>query len=193
MLPLEGGVRAVPVSVATFTRVALEDDNDTWELRCGKLVRKPAMTMEHNEESSEIVRQLHVQLDPDSFSVRMNSGHMVFGTDYYVPDVAVIPVEYLMSRRGQPRELEAYREPLPFVVEVWSRSTGGHDVDAKLPVYRQRGDIEIWRVHPYERTVTAWRRQPDGTYTETALAVGRVALHGLPGVVIDLERVFRFV
>ena len=182
----------MPVSVATFTRVALEDDNDAWELHCGKLVRKPAMTMEHNEEASEIVRQLHLQLDPDRFSVRMNAGHMVFGVDYYVPDVAVIPAELLLLRRGRPRELEAYREPLPFVVEVWSRSTGGHDVDAKLPVYRQRGDVEVWRVHPYEQTVTAWRRQVDGTYTETSLSRGAVGLHGLPGVAIDLGRLFRF-
>lgn len=151
------------------------------------------MTMEHNEESSELVRQLHLQLDPDRFSVRMNSSHIVFGSDYYIPDVAVIGVEYLLLRRGQPTELEAYREPLPFVAEVWSRSTGGHDVDAKFPVYRERGDVEIWRAHPYSRIVTAWRRQLDGTYGEVILDNGSVTLHGLPGVVINLERLFRFV
>jgi Uma2 family endonuclease len=55
-------------------------------------------------------------------------------------------------------ELEIYDEPLPLVAEVWSPSTGGYDVLAKLPEYRRRGDTEIWLLHPYERTLTAWRR-----------------------------------
>ena len=60
--------------------------------------------------------------------------------------------------------LEVYDQPLPLVVEVWSRSTGDYDVEEKLAVYQQRGDLEIWRIHPYERTLTAWRRLPDGSY-----------------------------
>ena len=63
--------------------------------------------------------------------------------------------------------LEVYDQPLPLVVEVWSRSTGDYDVEEKLAVYQQRGDLEIWRIHPYERTLTAWRRLPDGSYEET--------------------------
>lgn len=184
---------AMTVSVETFRRVALEDDEGVWELRCGHLVRKPSMTMEHNQHSSEFLRQLSIRLDPDRYSVRMNAGHMRLGQDrYVVADVIVIPVALLEVRRGQPTTLEEYAEPLPFVVEVWSRSTGDYDVESKLPAYRERGDLEIWRVHPYERTVTAWRRRPDGSYSESHYGdSGRVRVESL-GVRIDLARVFRY-
>ena len=62
------------------------------------------------------------------------------------------------------------------MVEIWSRTTGDYDYDitAKLPSYRERGDAEIWLIHPYERTLTAWRRQPDGSYAEETYRGGVV-------------------
>ena len=76
------------------------------------------------------------------------------------------------------------------MVEVWSRSTGGYDVNAKLPVYMERGDLEIWRIHPYERSLTSWVRQPDGSYQESVYRGGIVSLAALPGVTIDLDELF---
>jgi Uma2 family endonuclease len=76
------------------------------------------------------------------------------------------------------------------VVEIWSPSTGDFDMVEKLPDYQQRGDREIWYVHPYRRTLTAWRRQRDGTYSETIYRDGVVHSDSLPGVVIDLETLF---
>ena len=79
------------------------------------------------------------------------------------------------------------------MVEVWSRSTGAYDVETKLQGYRERGDAEIWLIQPYERTLTAWRRQPDGSYAEETYRDGRggrfVPSPGVPfpGVVIDLD------
>jgi Uma2 family endonuclease len=75
-------------------------------------------------------------------------------------------------------------------VEIWPRSTGDYDVEEKLPEYQRRGDLEIWRLHPYERTLTAWRRQPDGSYTETIYTGGVVHPVALPGVAIDLDALF---
>ena len=77
------------------------------------------------------------------------------------------------------------------VVEVWSPSTGTYDVNAKLPEYRRRGDLEVWRVHPFERTLTVWRRQPDGGYVETIYDGGRVQPASMPGVTIDLDVLWR--
>ena len=68
--------------------------------------------------------------------------------------------------RDDPHAFNAFAEPLPLVVEISFRTTGDYDIAAKRPGYRERGDAEIWFIHPYERTLTAWRRQPDGTYTE---------------------------
>jgi len=86
--------------------------------------------------------------------------------------------------------LEVYEAPLPFVAEAWSQSMGGYDVDQKLPEYVKRGDLEIWRLYPYERSVIAWRRQADGSYTQTVFRGGVVRLYALPNVSIDLDALF---
>jgi Uma2 family endonuclease len=107
----------------------------------------------------------------------------------FLPDVMVVPTDYGEEIRDLP-VLAIFSDPLPLVVEVWSPSTGDYDVDAKLPVYQQRGDLEIWRIHPYERTLTSWRRQPDGSYRETLHRGGVIAPMALPGVTIDLDTLF---
>jgi Uma2 family endonuclease len=85
------------------------------------------------------------------------------------------------------RHASDFSGPLPLVVEVWSSSTSDYDGDTKLSDYQQRGDLEIWRIHPYERTLTSWQRQPDGSYQETIHRSGSVTPIGLPGVTIDLK------
>jgi Uma2 family endonuclease len=79
---------------------------------------------------------------------------------------------------------------MPLVVEIWSPSTGETDLRDKLAEYQQRCDLEIWYIHPYERTVTAWRRQPNGSYLESLYSGGAVEPASLPGVVIELESLF---
>ena len=90
----------------------------------------------------------------------------------------------------QPGSVEIYTDPLPLVAEIWSQSTGNYDVTEKLAAYQRRGDLEIWRIHPYDRTLTAWRRQDDGAYTETLYRGGSVRPAFLPDVSIDLDTLF---
>ena len=73
------------------------------------------------------------------------------------------------------------------MVEIWSPSTGTYDIGDKLAGYQQRGDEEIWRIHPYEQTLTLRRRQSDGTYAEMVIREGSVQPVSLPGVGIDVE------
>ncbi|HEY3118391.1 MAG TPA: Uma2 family endonuclease, partial [Chloroflexota bacterium] len=108
---------------------------------------------------------------------------------YYIPDVLVIPME-LVRPLLPLYVLETYSSPLPLVVEVWSPSTGAFDVATKVPEYQARGDLEIWRIHPFERTLTMWRRQPDSTYTEEQYKGGPLRPVALPGVEIDFEALF---
>jgi Uma2 family endonuclease len=98
----------------------------------------------------------------------------------------------LVDRRGHehPRRLEVYEDPMPLVAEVWSPSTGDYDVEVKLREYQLRQDREIWRIHPYEQTLTAWRRQPDGTYSEAVYTSGSVQPVALPNVTIPLADLF---
>ena len=79
---------------------------------------------------------------------------------------------------------------MPLVVDVWSPSTGDTDVADKLQEYQQRGDLEIWHIHPYERTLTAWVRRSDGSYTETLYTGGAVQPAFLPNVTIELASLF---
>jgi Uma2 family endonuclease len=181
----------MPVSERTFQQLALEDPEGRWELHCGRPRGKPGMTFEHNEVASELYSRLKEQLDRGRFTIRLGMGHVSRSAEnYYIPDVFVIPLDLTRPLRGRPDVLEAYAAPLPLVVEVWSPSTGDYDVDSKLPEYQRRGDLEIWRVHPFDRTLTAWRRQPDGTYAESHYSGGIVQLVALPNVSIDLDTLF---
>lgn len=180
----------MPVSEKTFRQVALEDPEGQWELYCGSLRRKPGMSIEHNWFMSQVAFTLMLQLDGTEFDVRSNVGHVHLATQsYHIPDVFVIPTALQQALWGT-RKLEWYSEPLPLVVEVWSPSTGDYDVETKLHEYQKRGDREIWRLHPYEQTLIAWRRQPDGSYTETVYRGGAVQPVALANVAVDLDRLF---
>jgi Uma2 family endonuclease len=179
------------ISSEAYERLALAEPDRKWELRDGYLREKPAMTFAHNWLEMKLGYMLMSQLDWSVFQVRVDAGRVRRpGVTYFIPDVFVLPTAYTISLRDRPDVLEAYEQPLPLVVEVWSRSTGEYDVEEKLAVYQQRGDLEIWRIHPYERTLTAWRRQPDGSYDETIHREGVVSPTALPGVEIDLVALF---
>ena len=179
------------ISTATYERVALEDDDHIWELENGQLRRKPDMTHEHNEATMELLLQLAAQLDMSRYALRQNMGHLSAPPGHsYVPDVFILPRTYFKPRAPVPSGLETYTQPMPFLCEVWSPSTGDYDTDAKLPYYQARGDLEIWRVHPYDETVTAWRRQPDGSYRQESLT-GTVALAAFPEIRVNIDRLFQ--
>jgi Uma2 family endonuclease len=177
----------MPISFETYKRVALEDPTGGWELVCGKLREKPPMTMKHGETSRRLHTFMGRQLDWRQWSIGETRLRISTGT-YYIPDLTVLPSALVATLK--PDEFEVYEDPVPLVVEVWSPSTGDYDVDDKLPEYQLRGDLEIWRIHPYARTLTAWRRQPDGTYIEQIHREGIVRPASLPGVSIDLAELF---
>lgn len=181
----------MPVTEKTFEQLALEDGRSTWELVGGRLREKPGMTMEHNEAVYQLGLQLGNQLPREHFRIRADAGYVRrTSANYFGPDLMVIPAAMAEALRDTHR-LETYDEPLPFVAEVWSPSTGAYDIDTKFPEYQARGDLEIWRIHPYDRSVTAWRRQPDGSYRESQYRGGRAPIESLPGVEIDLDSLFR--
>ena len=181
----------MPVSEETFRRVALEDPEGHWELHDGRLREKPGMSYPHNFAMTYLGHQLMSQLDPAVYEVRINAGHVnKTERSFYIPDVFVLPTAQLGPDRDRFDVLEVYHEPLPLVVEIWSPSTGGYDIDKKLPEYVARGDQEIWRLHPFERTLKVWRRRPDGDYDVVEFTGGSVELHALPGVTIDLDALF---
>lgn len=131
------------------------------------------------------------QLDWSVHHVRSNAGRLrLLDATYVVPDVFVFPLSFVTPRLRRDDVLEVYDQPVPLVAEIWSGLSGDAYVEAKLAVYKQRGDLEIWLIHPHERTLVAWRRQPDGSYEETVYREGIVRPIALPGVAIDLAALF---
>ena len=181
----------MPVTEKTYEQVALEDPDGQWELACGKLRSKPPMTHAHNTLGFELAVMLRQQLNHREFEVRFNAGRArISQSASYIPDVIVIPRALTEGLRLRDDVLESYPAPLPLVVEVWSKSTGDYDVETKFPGYKERRDLEIWRIHPYERNLTSWVLQSDGSYSERVLDGGSVSLAALPGVTVDLDELF---
>jgi Uma2 family endonuclease len=172
-----------------FRALALCEPDRRWERWDGVAREKPWMSVEHEAIGSYLGFLLQRQLDRSAWRIRVNGPRLrVPGGNYFMPDVAVLPALLERALRRQPGALDAYDEPLPLVVEIWSPSTGSYDLDVKLAGYRLRGDGEIWRIHPYERTLTAWRHASDGSYTETVVAGGGIVVAAsLPDVAIDLD------
>lgn len=180
----------VPVSEATYERVVLEDSDTQWELVCGRLREKPTMTAEHQQMQVRLIRRFVLTLDEALYDVRPASRVRLPSGTTYVPDLIVVPRTAVDRLLATPGTLDRYDEPLPLVVEVWSPSTGSYDARTKLPEYQARGDLEIWFIHPYDKTLTAWRRQPDGAYLESVRRGGTVSPAFLPNATIDRDALF---
>jgi Uma2 family endonuclease len=174
-----------------YRQFALGDPQGQWELVDGELRKRPGMSVEHGGVMMGLIEQLLSQLDRSVYRLRATHARLRrSAVTYYVPDVAVIPAALEQALRARPGSLDAYPEALPLVVEIWSPSTGNYDITEKLPDYQARGDLEIWYIHPYERTLTAWRRLPDGGYAESIHRGGTVSPPSLRGVTIDLDALF---
>lgn len=181
------------ISEQTFRLVVLEDADGLWELHDGRLVEKPEMGAEHNDAIVRLGLAIGPQLDWRTHRLRINMSHVRRSEqNYYIPDLCVIPSDRFHDQLGQPGHLELYEMPLPLVVEAWSRSTGTYDVEEKLQGYQARGDHEIWRLHPFERTLTRWLRQSDGSYTVEVHQGGIVRVTSLANVSVDLDALFDF-
>jgi Uma2 family endonuclease len=181
----------MPVSEKRYIQLALEDPEGNWELVDGCPRKKPFMTWEHGHIARELTFELNLQLNRREWEVIHDSGKVRRNErNYFQPDVCVVSMDLVRRTFTRPGMFEAYTEPLPLVVEVWSPSTGEYDVTDKLEDYKRRGDLEIWLVHPYEHMVRAWRRHSDGSYQETLIQGGTVQPAFLPNVTIDLDRLF---
>jgi Uma2 family endonuclease len=177
-------VGALPVDEDAYLGIALDDPDTKWELHDGLLWEKPGMTFDHFGVATVLANHLTRQLDPNEFWIAAEGARLRRSSRrYLIPDVCVIPVAlFHRLRPTRAGRLAVFDEPLPFVAEVWSPSTGGYDASTKIPQYRLRGDVEIWFLHPNRRTLTVWRRQSEGGYAESTYQGGLVPVASLPGV-----------
>ena len=179
------------IDPATYEHLALHEEYRFVELRDGALVEKPPMTFRHVLTIDELAHHLRSQTERREHLVFVENARLRVGDTYVIPDIAVVEIAVARALLEQsPDRLAVYDDPVPLVVEVWSPSTGQYDVATKLPLYRARGDREIWFLQPIARTLTAWCRQDDGTFAEVIHTGGVVASTALPGVRVDLAALF---
>jgi Uma2 family endonuclease len=177
------------MSEEAYRRFVLSGVEGSWELHDGRLMEKPGMPFRHGQIRLLLGHLQLSQLDRTQFQVVSELRVRRSSATVFMPDLMVVPTSYSEEIRDSPI-LAIFSDPLPLVVEVWSPSTGDYDVDAKVSVYQQRGAKEIWRIHPYERTLTTWIRQADGSYLETTYRESIVHPVALAGVKIDLGELF---
>ena len=96
------------------------------------------MTTEHNEVETELAYMLRRQLDPRCTGSDPTRGGPE--ADHLLRPGCVRRSRELDRKSPGTGALEVFEEPLPLVVEVWSKSTGDYDVEEKLVEYRRRGD-----------------------------------------------------
>lgn len=181
----------MPIGEQTYRRVALEETDEAREPFDGWLVRNPTGSFDDNDATSYLAFLLKDQLDRTVFRGRINNGRLRCSPrDYFVPDTFILPTELMRPLLVRPHDLEVHDAPMPLVAEVREPPVGDDDAFRKLPGYQRRGDREIWWLNPYERTLTVWRRQPDGGYAKTTRTGGIARPTSLPNVAIDLDALF---
>ena len=120
---------ATRISEQEYRDLALNESDRLWELWDGVPREKPLMSMKHDNVSFLLGHLLQSQLDWRDYCVNVNGGKTRRSArKYYIPDVVVIPAEYQIAFEDDPRAFNAFVEPLPLVVEVWSPSTEHYDV-----------------------------------------------------------------
>jgi Uma2 family endonuclease len=180
----------------TYAEYLTWPDGERTELIDGTAyVREPpAPSRSHQELVGELYHQvrlaiagksLHAYVAP--FDVRLpKDGEADELIDTVVqPDVLIVRDLAKLDDRGM-------RGAPDWIAEVLSPSTASHDQIVKLRAYEHAGVLEVWFVHPDDRTLTAYRLE-DGRYGRPAILElqGRTSISAVPGVSIDWDRLPR--
>lgn len=151
----------------------------------------PAPSRFHQELVAELHFQIRLALEGKScrvyfapFDVRLpKSGEADDRIDTVVqPDALIVRDLKKLDERGM-------RGAPDWIAEVLSPGTASHDQIVKLPIYERAGVLEVWLVHPTDRTVTIYRLE-GGRYGRPIILElqGRMAITAIPGVSIDWDR-----
>lgn len=151
----------------------------------------PAPSPSHQELVGELYHQIRLALDRKSgrvyiapFDVRLpKAGEADDHVDTVVqPDVLIVRDLSKIDGRGM-------RGAPDWIAEVLSPTTASHDQILKLPIYERAGVLEVWLVHPTDRTLTIYRLEGACYGRPINLELqGRTAISAIPGVSIDWNR-----
>lgn len=181
----------------TYADYLTWDDGQRWELIAGEaFCMSPAPSRYHQQLSVRLERQIdrYVQDKPCElyhapFDVRLS--RQPESSDNYVetvvqPDIVVVCDRAKLDDKG-------CNGAPDLVIEITSPNTARMDLTVKFDLYEKHGVKEYWIVHPVEKTVMAFRLQPDGCYGAPDRYAGddQVPVPLLGDLVVDLAEVFR--
>lgn len=173
-----------PLTYAEYA--LLPDDGRRHEVIQGDHYVNPAPSLYHQDVSRRIQFQLYRQIEEPERGLVYNApvDLQLSDTDIVQPDLVVV----LKSRRHilTPQKIKGTPD---LVLEILSPSNPSHDTVLKRALYERSGVPEYWVVdpteHQVERLVLADGRYGPGERAGDALPFG-----GLPGVTVDLTRVW---
>lgn len=101
----------------------------------------------------------------------------------------VVQPDVLIVRDLTKLDIRGMRGAPDWIAEVLSPSTANHDQVVKLPAYERAGVLEVWLIHPGDRTLTVYRLE-NGRYGHPIAQElkGRTAIGAIAGVTIDWDR-----
>jgi Uma2 family endonuclease len=151
----------------------------------------PAPSRPHQELVGELYHQIRLALAGKRwrpyiapFDVRLpKAGEADDEIDTVVqPDVLIVCDLNKLDVRGM-------RGAPDWLAEILSPTTANHDQIVKLPVYERAGVLEVWLIHPTDRTLTIYRLE-SGRYGRPIVQQlrGRTTMSAIPGVTIDWDR-----
>jgi Uma2 family endonuclease len=183
-------------SVATTTRtgsrltyddyLAFPEDGRSHEIIAGVHYVSAAPFLDHQRISRHILFQLYSQVELPGHGEVFNAPTAVQISEHDVvePDLLVV-----LAARDSYLTERSVAGPPDLIVEILSPSTRHKDRELKLDLYQRAGVDEYWIVDPAARHIVKHVRRgpilsPVGTFTDS------IVFDGLPGVVVDLSRVW---
>lgn len=165
-------------------------DDERWELIDGEaFAMSPAPTRLHQEFVTELVAQIHGQIQDKScrvyaapFDVRLPKANEA---DEFV-DTVVQPDLAVFCDRGR-LDAKGARGAPDWVIEILSPATAAKDQIRKRSLYERHGVREYWLIHPVDRLLTIYRLGEHGCFDapEVLELTGGTEVAALSGVRID--------
>ena len=171
-------------------------EDERWELIAGiPYNMTPAPSTTHQIIVGELFRQISTFLiDKDCiafvapFDIRLAEDDQADDAVLTVvqPDISVICDPAKLDKRG-------CRGAPDVIIEILSPATATKDQIQKVALYEKHGVKEYWLVHPGDRLITVRLLDAAGRYGIPKIheAKGRLPVHTLPDLEIDLDQVFR--
>lgn len=166
----------------------LPEHGPRYQLVDGELYVAPAPSRNHQFISVEIEYALRKHLEANPIGVMYHAPFDVQLTDTTVvqPDIA-----YFSKQRSCYLTEHGAEGAPDLVVEILSPKTAKLDLGVKREIYARTGVLELWIVEPEAQVVKVYRpQQSSQTPVETLTATGTLTTPLLPGLAIELARVF---